>query len=174
MIDPIQSVRGKVVMDAFRLIPKQVLMMGTAPRESTSNLGFLRKPSIQACMRGLNRMYYSLNISTDKCSHLEDIKILRGLRRGIWSDALTVSDSKQVTTDHQKLLEQTLAATKAWNLRLKEEDRLQDEEHKSDEEIALSLTGKLDPKAQLEQASESLAHSSILHTLDTMLASVVF
>ena len=41
VVDPIQSVKGKVVIDAFRLINPQLTMMGQAPRQTTSNLGAL-------------------------------------------------------------------------------------------------------------------------------------
>ena len=45
--DPIQSVKGKVVIDAFRTINPQMIMLGQEPRQTTSNLGHLQKPSIQ-------------------------------------------------------------------------------------------------------------------------------
>eukprot|EP01115_Flamella_aegyptia_P003130 TRINITY_DN1509_c0_g1_i1.p1 TRINITY_DN1509_c0_g1~~TRINITY_DN1509_c0_g1_i1.p1 ORF type:complete len:206 (-),score=37.94 TRINITY_DN1509_c0_g1_i1:543-1160(-) len=48
VVDPIQSVKGKVVIDAFRLINPQLLMLGQEPRQTTSNIGYLNKPSIQA------------------------------------------------------------------------------------------------------------------------------
>ncbi|CAG8635533.1 15805_t:CDS:2, partial [Racocetra fulgida] len=47
VVDPIQSVKGKVVIDAFRLINPQMLMLGQEPRQTTSNIGHLNKPSIQ-------------------------------------------------------------------------------------------------------------------------------
>jgi len=47
VVDPIQSVKGKVVIDAFRLINPQTMMLGQEPRQTTSNLGHLNKPSIQ-------------------------------------------------------------------------------------------------------------------------------
>lgn len=59
VIDPIQSVRGKVVIDAFRSINPQTLMAGQESRQTTSNIGHLNKPSIQALIHGLNRHYYS-------------------------------------------------------------------------------------------------------------------
>jgi len=37
-----------VVIDAFRLINPQLMMLGQEPRQTTSNLGHLHKPSIQA------------------------------------------------------------------------------------------------------------------------------
>lgn len=47
VVDPIQSVKGKVVIDAFRSIPPKAVMMGLEPRQSTSNVGHLGQPSIQ-------------------------------------------------------------------------------------------------------------------------------
>jgi len=47
VVDPIQSVKGKVVIDAFRTINTQLLMFGQEPRQTTSNVGHLNKPSIQ-------------------------------------------------------------------------------------------------------------------------------
>eukprot|EP00983_Pelagomonas_calceolata_P134997 1162114-Pelagomonas_calceolata.AAC.6 len=63
VIDPVQSVKGKVVIDAFRLISPQTMMLGQEPRQTTSNLGHLNKPSIQALIHGLNRHYYSIAIN---------------------------------------------------------------------------------------------------------------
>jgi 26S proteasome regulatory subunit N11 len=51
VIDPIQSVRGKVVIDAFRLIPQQILISQQEPRQTTSNIGHLNKPSIVVSQR---------------------------------------------------------------------------------------------------------------------------
>ena len=50
VVDPIQSVKGKVVIDAFRLINPQTMMLGQEPRQTTSNLGHLHKPSIQVSL----------------------------------------------------------------------------------------------------------------------------
>lgn len=60
VIDPVQSVKGKVVIDCFRLINPQLMMLGQEPRQTTSNVGHLKKPSIQALIHGLNRHYYSM------------------------------------------------------------------------------------------------------------------
>jgi len=73
VVDPIQSVKGKVVIDAFRLISPQQLMMGVEPRQSTSNIGFLQKPSIQALIHGLNRHYYSIAIGYRKTEQEQDM-----------------------------------------------------------------------------------------------------
>lgn len=47
VIDPIQSVKGKVVIDAFRTINPQLMLLNQEPRQTTSNIGHLNKPSIQ-------------------------------------------------------------------------------------------------------------------------------
>lgn len=47
VIDPIQSVKGKVIIDAFRLINPQLMILNQEPRQTTSNVGHLNKPSIQ-------------------------------------------------------------------------------------------------------------------------------
>jgi len=57
VVDPIQSVKGKVVIDAFRTIPTEVLFTGSEPRITTSNLGHLRKPGKKELIMGLNRSY---------------------------------------------------------------------------------------------------------------------
>ena len=36
-----------MVIDAFRTINPQMIMLGQEPRQTTSNLGHLQKPSIQ-------------------------------------------------------------------------------------------------------------------------------
>lgn len=47
VVDPIQSVKGKVVIDAFRTISQQAQIFGQEPRQTTSNIGHLQKPTIQ-------------------------------------------------------------------------------------------------------------------------------
>lgn len=47
VVDPIQSVKGKVVIDAFRSIGQQITLANIEPRQTTSNVGHLNKPSIQ-------------------------------------------------------------------------------------------------------------------------------
>lgn len=50
----------------FLCVFVQLMMLGAAPRQTTSNLGHLRKPSIQALIHNLNRHYYSINIDYRK------------------------------------------------------------------------------------------------------------
>ncbi len=86
VIDPIQSVKGKIVIDAFRTIPRQAMLLDENPRQTTSNIGFLNKPNARALMRGLNRSYYSINIDYRKDELVEEM--LLNLRRAQWHRGL--------------------------------------------------------------------------------------
>ena len=93
VVDPIQSVKGKVVIDCFRSINPQMIMLGQEPRQTTSNLGHLNKPSIQALIHGLNRHYYSIAISYRK-NELEQ-QMLQNLHKKAWTDGLKLTDYKE-------------------------------------------------------------------------------
>ena len=47
VIDPILSVNGKVVIDAFRLISAYVHMLGQEPRQTARNFGHLNNPELK-------------------------------------------------------------------------------------------------------------------------------
>merc|ERR1712007_339339 len=66
VVDPIQSVKGKVVIDAFRSIEQGVMMSDMEPRQTTSNIGHLTPPAMIAKMRGLDKYYYSIAINYRK------------------------------------------------------------------------------------------------------------
>lgn len=84
VIDPIQSVKGKVVIDAFRNISAASLL--SDPRITTSNIGFLKQPSFISLVHGLNKTYYSFNI-TFKKNDLEQ-RMLLNMNRQSWADML--------------------------------------------------------------------------------------
>ncbi|KAI6704368.1 hypothetical protein NL676_007330 [Syzygium grande] len=64
-------------------------MLGQEPKQTTSNLGHLNKPSIQALIHGLNRHYYSIAINYRK-NELEE-KMLLNLHKKKWTDGLTLN-----------------------------------------------------------------------------------
>ncbi|CEO94343.1 unnamed protein product (mitochondrion) [Plasmodiophora brassicae] len=166
VVDPIQSVRGKVVIDAFRLINPQLMMMGQEPRQTTSNLGFLNKPSIQALIHNLNRHYYSINISYFK--NELDQQMLLNVHKKQWTDGLRI----EPFDDHSKKNEETVQTlcrlSKAYGAWLKEEDTL------SKEELAIAHVGKIDPKRHLETNCADLMSSNIVQNLGLMLNTMVF
>jgi 26S proteasome regulatory subunit N11 len=90
VVDPIQSVKGKVVIDAFRLINPQTVITGREPRQTTSNIGHINKPSIQALIHGLNRHYYSIAVNYRK-TELEQ-SMLMNLHKRNWTEGLKLRD----------------------------------------------------------------------------------
>lgn len=112
VVDPVQSVKGKVVTDAFHLTNPQVMMLGQEPGQTNLDVGRLNKPSIQvgsvngvssifcdyyliscyffmqALIHGLNRHYYSIEINYRK-NELEE-KMLLHFNKKEWTDVLTL------------------------------------------------------------------------------------
>ncbi|CAL1384841.1 unnamed protein product [Linum trigynum] len=166
VVDPIQSVRGKVVIDAFRLINPQTMMLGQEPRQTTSNLGNLNKPSIQALIHGLNRHYYSIAINYRK-NELEE-KMLLNLHKKKWTDGLTL----RRFDGHSKTNEQTVQ--EMLNLAVKYNKAVQEEDELPPEKLAIANVGRQDAKKHLEEHVSNLMSSNIIQTLGTMLDTVVF
>lgn len=158
VIDPIQSVKGKVVIDAFRLINPQTLMMGQEPRQTTSNVGHLNKPSIQALIHGLNRHYYSIAVGYLKgrggaatngasASGLGassgvggEEAMLMNLHKSVWTEALTMSDFKTEGDLNLDRLKKLVTLAEGYEKRVKEETEL------SKDQLRTRYVGKVDPK----------------------------
>lgn len=68
VVDPIQSVKGNIVIDAFRLYPQSggIISMSTpCPLQCTGNRGHLSKSTSQQKQRGCGREFYRLPIRWD-------------------------------------------------------------------------------------------------------------
>jgi 26S proteasome regulatory subunit N11 len=102
VIDPIQSVKGKVVIDAFRLINPHTVLAGQEPRQTTSNIGHINKPSIQALIHGLNRHYYSIVVNYRK-TELEQA-MLMNLHKRNWTEGLRLRDFKGHQENNEKAI----------------------------------------------------------------------
>ena len=96
VIDPVQSVKGKVVIDAFRCIDPAMIMQGLEPRQTTSNIGHIGKPSLAALARGLNKHYYSIAINYRK-TEIEQ-RMLQNLDRQNWAHSLKRKDYEKEQT----------------------------------------------------------------------------
>lgn len=166
VVDPIQSVKGKVVIDAFRLINPQTMMLGQEPRQTTSNLGHLNKPSIQALIHGLNRHYYSIAINYRK-NELEE-KMLLNLHKRKWTDGLTLERFDSHAKTNASTVQEMLDLAIKYNKAVQEEDQL------SPEKLAIANVGRQDAKKHLEEHVSNLMSSNIVQTLGTMLDTVVF
>lgn len=139
VVDPIQSVKGKVVIDAFRLINPQTLMMGQEPRQTTSNLGHLNKPSIQALIHGLNRHYYSIGIQYRKTGLEENM--LMNLHKEVWTEGLELPGSFEGERNrNEEGLRQLVHLAEGYEKRVREEGEL------TKEQLKTRYVGKVDPK----------------------------
>lgn len=166
VIDPVQSVKGKVVIDCFRLINPQLMMLGQEPRQSTSNVGHLKKPSIQALIHGLNRHYYSMVIDYRK-NELEE-QMLTNLYKQTWAAGLTTKEFER--HDEQNLEHILTMAKHSKNYN----DRVKSEEGKTQEQVLVANVGKVDPKRHLQTCVDDLMAENIIQVLGTMLATIVF
>ncbi len=101
------------MIDAFRLINPNMMVLGQEPRQTTSNLGHLQKPSIQALIHGLNRHYYSISINYRK-NELEQ-KMLLNLHKKSWADGLRLQDYNEHCSVNESSLQNMLELAKAYN-----------------------------------------------------------
>jgi 26S proteasome regulatory subunit N11 len=168
VVDPIQSVKGKVVIDAFRLIQTATLMMGMEPRQTTSNLGHINKPSIQALIHGLGRHYYSLSIATKRTPLEEDM--LLSLHNKEWTSALTLQNFTAMDETNRKDVAFMKELAKGYCGRVKEETQ----GSMSKEELERRHVGKRDEKRHLGEAVERVMEDNITTLLASMLDRVSF
>ncbi|KAF2093778.1 Mov34-domain-containing protein [Rhizodiscina lignyota] len=154
VVDPIQSVKGKVVIDAFRLINPQILMMGHEPRQTTSNLGHLNKPSIQALIHGLNRHYYSIGINYRKTGLEENM--LMNLHKQVWTEALQMEDFHGEAERNKDRLKRLVTLAEGYEKRVKEETEL------TKDQLKTRYVGKVDPKKHLEDVGQQLIEDNIV------------
>eukprot|EP00397_Hematodinium_sp_SG-2012_P042814 GEMP01047439.1.p1 GENE.GEMP01047439.1~~GEMP01047439.1.p1 ORF type:complete len:312 (+),score=59.28 GEMP01047439.1:23-958(+) len=166
VVDPIQSVKGKVVIDCFRLINPQTLMLGQEPRQTTSNLGHLQKPSITALIHGLNRHYYSIQINYRK-NELEE-KMLLNLHKSRWMDGLVLKDFEKQADENEEAVKEIANLTKKYAEMIKDEMNL------TEEERVVKQVGKVDAKKRIENTVDNVMTSNILQSLTAMLATIVF
>merc|ERR1711998_733492 len=166
VVDPIQSVKGKVVIDAFRSINPQMVMMGQEPRQTTSNVGHIQKPSIQALIHGLNRHYYSINISYRK-NELEQ-KMLLNLYHEKWTNGLKLQDF----AEHSKANETCLKRMRT--LATKYEKLVKEEIETDAETLAINNVGKQDPKKHLQESVDTMMASNIGQCLGAMIDTIIF
>jgi len=154
VVDPIQSVKGKVVIDAFRLINPQSLMLGQEPRQSTSNLGHLNKPSIQALIHGLNRHYYSIGINYRKTALEENM--LMNLHKHVWTESLQMEDFHLEASRNKDRLQKLVDLSEGYEKRVKEETEL------TKDQLKTRYVGKVDPKKHLEDLGQQLIEDNIV------------
>ncbi|KAK2466119.1 hypothetical protein APHAL10511_001761 [Amanita phalloides] len=161
VIDPIQSVKGKVVIDAFRLIDPRTVMTGREPRQTTSNIGHINKPSIQALIHGLNRHYYSIVVDYRK-TELEQT-MLMNLHKRNWTEGLKLRDFQIHKESNEQGIKSMLTLAEAYNKSVQEESTL------TPAQLKTRHVGKQDPKRHLEEVVEKAMGDQVIQNLGTML-----
>lgn len=162
VVDPIQSVRGKVVADAFRTIPQEVILMQKEPRQTTSNVGFLARPTATALVHGLNRHYYSLPITFRKHEH--EIAMLLNVHKKGWDQGLRlppVKEQMKETRDSIRRLQGLSTQVEKFIQQGLDEDDV-------------GNVGKFNPVMHLLQEAETLLNSNLSNSIGTMINAVAF
>lgn len=149
VVDPIQSVKGKVVLDSFRLINTQFAMLGQTPRQTTSCRGHLKKASIQALIHGLNRQYYSIINVFHKEKSEEGM--LKQLDRVMWDRGLKVEDPHKSQKKNEEQIADVKNLAKTWKKRLQEESKIEDRAKRK-----IAHVGKVDPRLRLERNMQEI------------------
>lgn len=145
-------------------------MLGMPPqgeaRQTTSNVGFLKKPTIQARIHGLDRQYYSLVIDWRK-NELEE-QMLMNLHRKDWTSGIVLQKFEENQKSTETLLEDIVKLSVAYSERVKEE------EGRTQEEVEVMNVGKVDPRRHLESDIAELMAGAIVQCLGTMIGTVAF
>lgn len=166
VVDPIQSVKGKVVMDAFRLINPHTIMRGYLPRQTTSNSGLLNKPSMQALIHGLNRHYYSISI---RCNIRQfEEKVLMSTNKKDWIQGLVLTDYYHLAKSN----DQDILELKEWTSRYKKGvieglGPIRGEQN-------IQNIGSVNAKKRVESILKKIMTNNINQTVGQLLNSIVF
>ncbi|VAI78917.1 unnamed protein product [Triticum turgidum subsp. durum] len=164
VLDPIQSVRGKVVMDAFRLINPAAMLTGHEPRQTTSNVGGTVRPSVEARVHGLGVHYYSLAIG-HRQNEVEE-RMLACLNRKRWSDGFVLQRFEDA--------ENAGAVSGMRDLAVQYDAQVREEDVTPPERLAVVRAARPDAKKQLGERAEAAMSGNIVQTLGMMLDTVTF
>jgi len=151
--------------------------MGQEPRQTTSNIGHINKPSIQALIHGLNRQYYSIAVNYRKTD--QEQSMLMNLHKRNWTEGLKLRDFHGQKGDNEAAikvclsltwdgivadsLQNMLSLSTAYNKSVQEESTL------TADQLKTRHVGKQDPKRHLEEAVEKAMGDQVVQNLGTML-----
>ena len=175
VVDPIQSVRGRVVIDAFRTYGDQGLDIGLAlggkggneMRQITSNLGEIKRNKGFSIKQLAKSTYYSILIGYRK-NDLET-KMLLNLRKSSWDAGFKLNlDSKKMDEENIKKIEEMNKMSEKYV------EWIEGEINKSSKEIYLDSVGKYNPRDHLEATVEELVTDNLNVTLTNMMNNLVF
>ena len=167
VVDPIQSVRGKVVIDAFRTYGNSGLNFSDSDqRQTTSNLGEVKRTK-GFSLKDLARItYYSILIGYRK-NDLET-KMLLNLKKSFCDSGFKLRDSKKADEENLKKIDDINKLSEkyvAW---------IEGEINKSSKDIYMNSVGKYNPRDHLETTVEELVTDNLNTCLTSMLNNLVF
>ena len=153
VVDPVQSVRGKVVIGAFRCIQQSQMTMAapSEPRETTSFIGSLEKPSIKALVRGLNRLYYQMPVSY-RMSNYEQ-QMLMSLNRPTWCAGFEMPSFVKREKKNLEKVKRMKDCADSYRRMILEEEGM------SESEFETRNVGKVDPQMFMKESSEQISAS---------------
>jgi len=166
VVDPIQSVRGKVVIEAFRTYGNALPLGDTELRQSTSIVGRNEKPKGHSLKDLAKLHYYNLLISFRK-SDLET-KMLLNLHKSRWDEGFKSKDYVDFRANVNKQL------NKLSDLCEKYASWIDDEVNKSIDEMKMKSVGKFNPRDHIEQTISEIATDNINQCLTNMINTIIF
>ena len=166
VVDPIQSVRGKVVIDAFRSYGGMLNFGDIEARQTTSNLGNIMKTRPLSLKDLARSSYYSLLINYRK-NDLET-KMLLNLHKSKWDTGFKCKNTKFHDLENLKRIDEINRLSEKYAT------WIDNEINKSTKEINLSTVGKFNPKDHLESTVEEIYSDNMNQCLTSMLNNLVF
>ncbi|KAH0789077.1 26S proteasome non-ATPase regulatory subunit 14 [Histomonas meleagridis] len=156
VVDPVLSVRGKVVIGAFRNIPRNPLELLSNkpikiqdPREKTSFIGHTVTPSAKTQKCGLNLTFYEMPIVFKMNEHEQHM--LQSLHRPTWSTGFEIPSFQKNDKKNLEILKNLTATAENYRKSILEEATMK----KSDYE--LRHVGKVDPKQFIKENTNALS-----------------
>jgi 26S proteasome regulatory subunit N11 len=167
VVDPIQSVRGKVVIDAFRTYGGVGISLGDVEeRQTTSNLGIIKRTRGFSLKELAKISYYSILMGYRK-NDLET-KMLLNLGKSSWESGFKLKDCKHSDDDNLRRIEEI------GKIAEKYATWIEGEINKPSKEVYLDSVGKYNPRDHLENTVEELVTDNLNQCLTSMVNNLVF
>lgn len=166
VLDPVQSVRGKVVIGAFRCIDTIAFQQGDEPRETTSFIGHLEKPTTKALVRGLNRQYYQMPVvyRMSKCEQ----QMLMSINKPIWFTEFHPESFQVHDKNNDEKIEELIENASAYRRNILTEEGM------SPNEYLIRSVGKVDAMNSIKQKTDEITADDITQLMRVYISSLCF
>ena len=143
-------------------------MLGQEPRQATSNVGHLHRPSIQALIHGLNRHYYSIAVSYRKTPAEE--RALAALKKRGWAAGLAPRDFEAVSSGNEATLLEVARLSREYAKAAAEEGELDPLGAERD----VARAGRSDARGRLGAAASKLVAENVVQACASVLDALAF